>query len=243
MTSNRRDPIVTRGLGKRYRHGPAVEALDLRILQGEVYGFLGPNGAGKTTTLRMLLGLVRPSSGSASVLGLPPGHPSALARIGALVEEPAFYPYLSGRRNLLLVARSARISSARVEGVLDRAGLAPSADRRFATYSLGMKQRLGVAAAILKDPELLVLDEPSNGMDPRGMVEMRNLVRTLAGEGRTVLLCSHLLAEVEKVCDRIGLIDRGKLVAEGPLDELSGGRPLEEVYLSLTAKEGAADVG
>jgi ABC-2 type transport system ATP-binding protein len=237
MISSTHDPIVTRGLGKHYRHGAAVEGLDLCVRRGEVYGFLGPNGAGKTTTLRMLLGLVRPSAGSASVLDLPPGHPSALARIGALIEVPAFYPYLSGRRNLLLLARVARVAPARAEAALHRAGLVQGADRRFGTYSLGMKQRLGVAAALLKDPELLVLDEPSNGLDPRGMVEMRNLVQDLQRDGRTVLLCSHQLAEVEKVCDRIGLIDQGRLVAEGTLAELSGGRSLEDLYLRLTANQ------
>jgi ABC-2 type transport system ATP-binding protein len=240
MTLNAPEPIVTRALGKHYRHGPAVEGLDLCVRKGEVYGFLGPNGAGKTTTLRMLLGLVRPTTGSASVLGLPPGHPSALARIGALVEEPAFYPYLSGRRNLLLLARAGRVTAASVDGVLDRAGLGSAADRRFRTYSLGMKQRLGVAGALLKDPELLVLDEPGNGLDPRGMVEMRNLIRGLRDDGRTVLLCSHLLAEVEKVCDRVGVIDRGRLVAEGTVEELGGGRPLEDLYLTLTTNEEAA---
>jgi ABC-2 type transport system ATP-binding protein len=243
MTSNTEDPIVTRRLGKRYRHGTAVDGLDLRVRLGEVYGLLGPNGAGKTTTLRILVGLVRPSAGSASVLGLPPGHPSALARLGALVEAPAFYPYLSGWRNLLLLARSSAVPAGRVDVVLDRAGLTGSAHRRYGTYSLGMKQRLGVAAALLKDPELLILDEPGNGLDPRGMVEMRDLIRALRDENRTVLLCSHLLAEVEKVCDRIGVVDQGRLVAEGPLAEVGQGRTLEELYLELVENREAVGVG
>jgi ABC-type multidrug transport system ATPase subunit len=218
-----------------------VESLDLCVRQGEVYAFLGPNGAGKTTTLRMLLGLIRPSTGSASVLGLPPGHPLALSRIGALVEAPAFYPYLSGRLNLQLLARSADVPLVRVSAVLDQAGLIEGANRDFGTYSLGMKQRLGVAAALLKDPELLVLDEPSNGLDPRGIVEMRDLIHELHQDGRTVLLCSHQLAEVEKICDRVGIINQGRLVAEGTLGELGKGRSLEELYLSLTTDKEVHD--
>ena len=215
--------IETRDLTKRYG-APivAVDRLAMQVRHGEVYGFLGPNGAGKTTTLRMLLGLVRPSAGSALVLGAEPGSPHALARTGALIEGPAFYPFLSGRDNLRVLARHAGMPESRVEPVLDEVGLAARAGDRFRTYSLGMKQRLGIAAALLKEPELLVLDEPTNGMDPAGMAEMRSFVRGLAGGGRTVLLSSHLMAEVEQTCDRVGVISKGRLVGEGTVDELRG---------------------
>ena len=214
--------IETRGLTKRYGPAAAVDDLTLRVRRGEVYGFLGPNGAGKTTTLRMLLGLVRPTSGQAVVLGAPPGAPDGLARIGALVEAPAFYPYLSGRDNLRVLARYAGASEDRVAAVLEQAGLSERAGDRFATYSTGMKQRLGVAAALLKDPELLILDEPTNGLDPAGMAEMRSFIRSLAQGGRTVVLSSHLMGEVEQVCDRVGVIRDGALVAEGTVEQLRG---------------------
>ena len=213
--------IETRGLTKRYGDAiVAVDGLDLRVERGEVYGFLGPNGAGKTTTLRMLLGLVRPTAGSVSVLGAAPGV--ALARTGAMVETPGFYPYLSGRDNLRVLARYAGVHVDRVFAVLDQVRLHERADARFRTYSLGMKQRLGVAAALLKDPELLILDEPSNGLDPAGMAEMRELIRRLAGAGRTVVLSSHLMGEVEHVSDRVGVIRAGTLIAEGTVAELRG---------------------
>jgi ABC-2 type transport system ATP-binding protein len=215
--------IETRGLTKRYGEAlVAVDGLDLRVRRGEVYGFLGPNGAGKTTTLRMLLGLVRPTAGSVRVLGAPPGVPEGLARIGAMVEAAAFYPYLSGRDNLRVLARYAGVHTDRVFAVLDQVRLRERADDRFRAYSLGMKQRLGVAAALLKDPELLILDEPSNGLDPAGMAEMRELIRTLAAAGRTVLLSSHLMGEVEHVSDRVGVIRNGSLIAEGTVGELRG---------------------
>ncbi|HTE60937.1 MAG TPA: ATP-binding cassette domain-containing protein, partial [Solirubrobacteraceae bacterium] len=192
MTSNL--VIETRGLTKRYGDAiVAVDDLELRVRRGEVYGFLGPNGAGKTTTLRMLLGLVRPTSGTAAVLGAPPGSPEGLARIGALVEAPAFYPYLSGRDNLRVLAGYAGVPEDRVEAVLDEVRLSDRAADRSSTYSLGMKQRLGVAAALLKDPELLILDEPTNGLDPGGMAEMRAFIRSLGEGGRTVVLSSHLM--------------------------------------------------
>ena len=215
--------IETRALTKRY--GDAIIAVDdlaLRVRRGEVYGFLGPNGAGKTTTLRMLLGLVRPTSGEAAVLGAAPGSPDGLARIGALVEAPAFYPYLSGRDNLRVLAGHAGVSEDRVEAVLGEVRLSDRADDRSATYSLGMKQRLGVAAALLKDPELLILDEPTNGLDPAGMAEMREFMRSLGEGGRTLVLSSHLMGEVEQVCDRVGVIRDGSLVAEGTVEQLRG---------------------
>jgi ABC-type multidrug transport system ATPase subunit len=215
--------IETRALTKRYGDSiVAVDDLELGVRRGEVYGFLGPNGAGKTTTLRMLLGLVRPTSGQVAVLGAPPGAPQGLARIGAMVEAPAFYPYLSGRDNLLVLARYGGVGEDRVEPVLDEVGLLDRAADRFATYSQGMKQRLGVAAALLKDPELLILDEPTNGLDPAGMAEMRDLIRSLGRGGRTVMLSSHLMGEVEQVTDRVGVIRAGSLVAEGTVEELRG---------------------
>jgi ABC-type multidrug transport system ATPase subunit len=215
--------IETRALTKRYGDAIlAVDELELRVRRGEVYGFLGPNGAGKTTTLRMLLGLVRPTSGEAAVLGVPPGSSQGLARIGAMVEAPAFFPYLSGRDNLRVLARHAGASEGRVEAVLGEVGLSARAADRSATYSLGMKQRLGVAAALLKDPELLILDEPTNGLDPAGQAEMRESIRSLGMGGRTVVLSSHLMGEIEQVTDRVGVIRDGSLVAEGTVEELRG---------------------
>jgi ABC-2 type transport system ATP-binding protein len=215
--------VETRGLTKRYGSAVlAVDRLDLEVRHGEVYGFLGPNGAGKTTTIRMLVGLVRPTSGSAMVAGAAPGAPEGLARIGSLVESPAFYPYLSGRDNLRAVARFCRLSDRRVESALDEVDLLARGKERLGTYSLGMKQRLGVAAALLKDPELLILDEPSNGLDPEGMVDMREMIRQLGQGERTVLLSSHLLNEVEHICHRIGVIKGGRLIAQGTLEELRG---------------------
>jgi ABC-2 type transport system ATP-binding protein len=215
--------VQTRDLTKRYGDRIlAVDRLTLRVRRGEVYGFLGPNGSGKTTTLRMLLGLIRPSSGTALVVGAAPGTPAGLARIGALVETPAFYPFLSGRDNLGLLARHAGAPEARIDVVLDEVELSARARDRFGTYSLGMKQRLGVAAALLKDPELLILDEPTNGMDAAGMAEMRTFIRRLGDGGRSVLLSSHLMGEVEQVCDRVGVVRNGRLVGEGTLDELRG---------------------
>jgi len=215
--------VQTRGLTKRY--GDAIVAVDdltLQVRRGEVYGFLGPNGAGKTTTLRMLLGLVRPTSGDAAVLAMAPGTPQGLARVGAMVEASSFYPYLSGRDNLRVLARYAGVVEDRVEAVLEQVKLSDRADDRCETYSLGMKQRLGVAAALLKDPDLLILDEPTNGLDPAGMAEMRELTRSLGTGGRTVLLSSHLMGEVEQVCDRVGVIRDGSLIAEGTIEELRG---------------------
>jgi ABC-2 type transport system ATP-binding protein len=215
--------VETRDLGKRYGETVvAVDRLRLRVRRGEVYGFLGPNGAGKTTTVRMLLGLVRPSSGSALVLGAAPGSPQALAGIGALIETPAFYPFLSGRDNLRVLARHAGVLETQIAPVLEEVELTKRAGDRFQTYSLGMKQRLGIAAALLKDPELLILDEPTNGMDPAGMAEMRGFIRNLGRGRRTVLLSSHLMTEVEQICDRVGVISRGTLVSEGTVDELRG---------------------
>jgi ABC-2 type transport system ATP-binding protein len=218
MTEN---PVVTEGLTKRYGDLAAVDGVDLTVRAGEVYGFLGPNGAGKTTTLRMVLGLIRPTAGSVRVLGHAPG-PGRLDGVGALIEGPAFYPYLSGRDNLRVLARYTGVPGARIDAVLDTVDLRGRAKDPYRAYSLGMKQRLGVAAALLKDPQLLVLDEPTNGLDPAGMAEMRSLIRRVGASGRTVLLSSHLLGEVEQICDRVGVIARGRIVAESTVAELRG---------------------
>ncbi|MCZ7664676.1 MAG: ABC transporter ATP-binding protein [Thermoleophilia bacterium] len=241
--------VETLDLSKHYgEHILAVEKLNLRLHRGEVYGFLGPNGAGKTTTLRMLLGLIRPTHGTARVLSQPPGAPSGLARLGALVETPAFYPYLSGRDNLNVLARHAGIPRERILPALEQVDLADRAGDAFKTYSLGMKQRLEVAAALLKDPELLILDEPTNGLDPAGMAEMRVLIKSLGQGNRTVLLSSHLMNEVEQICDRVGVIHLGELVAEGTVDELRGqGRlrlrvsPLEQARELAAHMNGVTD--
>jgi len=213
--------IETTDLTKVYgKHVRAVDRLNLTVRRGEVYGFLGPNGAGKTTTLRMLLGLIRATSGTANVLGRAPGDPESLVRVGAIVEEPAFYPYLSGRDNLRVIARFAGLPEMGIAAALDAVDLLARGGDRFKTYSQGMRQRLGVAAALLKDPALLILDEPTNGLDPAGMADMRSLIRGLGSGDRTVLLSSHMLGEVQQVCDRVGVISRGALIAEGAVDEL-----------------------
>jgi ABC-2 type transport system ATP-binding protein len=205
------EPIVIQGLTKRYGELFAVRDLDLTVRAGEVYGFLGPNGAGKTTTLRMLLGLVRPTAGRVLLHGKPPG---ALREVGALIEGPAFYPYLSGRDNLRVLARHAGVAARRVDVVLDLVGLTARAGDRYRAYSLGMKQRLGVAAALLKDPRLLVLDEPTNGLDPAGMADMRTMIRR---------------REVQQMCDRVGVISHGRLVREGTVADLRGTADLRVV--------------
>jgi ABC-2 type transport system ATP-binding protein len=213
--------VETKGLTKRYGNGiVAVDGLDLHVRRGEVYGFLGPNGAGKTTTMRMLVGLTRPSAGSAVVAGAAPGR--ALAKIGSLVESPAFYPYLSARDNLRALAMYAAVPRSRIDAVLEEVDLTDRSRHKYSTYSLGMKQRLGVAAALLKDPDLLILDEPTNGLDPQGIVEMRELVRGIGTGNRTVLLSSHQLGEVEQICTRVGVIHQGKMVAEGTVEQLRG---------------------
>ncbi|GAB4586325.1 ABC transporter ATP-binding protein [Nocardia sp. IFM 10818] len=214
--------VVTESLTKSYDEKVAVDNVSLTVRAGEIYGFLGPNGAGKTTTLRMLVGLIEPTGGTARVLGRAPGDPAALARLGVLIESPGFYPYLSGRDNLRVMARYRGIPDSAVDSVLARVGLATRGDDKFRTYSQGMKQRLGVGCALLGDPELLILDEPTNGFDPGGMAEMRALITDLAGTGHTILLSSHLLAEVQEICDRVGVINDGKLIAESTVAEMRG---------------------
>jgi ABC-type multidrug transport system ATPase subunit len=218
--------VETKGLTKRYGERLAVDSVSMTVRRGEVYGFLGPNGAGKTTTLRMMLGLIRPTAGSASILGEPAGQPDVTSRVGALIEGPGFFPYLSGRDNLRVMANYRGLARSATEEALTRVHLADRGDDKFKSYSLGMKQRLGVAAALMGDPELIVLDEPTNGLDPAGMADMRALVVELARGGQTVLLSSHLLAEVQEICDRVGVINGGRLLSESTVADLRGGTTL-----------------
>ena len=250
--------VVTEGLTKRFRSGQlAVDGIDLVVPHGSVYGFLGPNGSGKTTTIRMLLGLLRPTAGGARLLGhaMPDGAADVLPRVGALVEGPAFHPYLSGWDNLMRLDAADRTgppasASDRIHTALDRVGLAAASGKRYRHYSLGMSQRLGIAAALLRPRELLVLDEPTNGLDPQGTREVRGLLVELARGGTTVVLSSHLLAEVEQVCTHVGVMHRGRLVAQDTLEALHArGAPRAVVTTSepaaaaqvLTA-QGLADV-
>ena len=211
------------GLTKRYGARPVVDGLDLEVRRGEVFGFLGPNGAGKTTAIAMILGLVKPHAGSVEILGhdLARDPQAALRRVGAIVETPTFYPYLSGLDNLraLALARGG-VPQQRFAEVLALVGLEGRHRDRYGTYSLGMKQRLGIAGALLHDPELLILDEPSNGLDPAGMVEIRGLILRLARAGQTIVICSHLLTEVQQVCDRVLILAKGRAVAQGEVAEL-----------------------
>ncbi|TML79392.1 MAG: ATP-binding cassette domain-containing protein [Actinobacteria bacterium] len=204
----------------------AVDGLDLAVPYGGVFGFLGPNGAGKTTTIRCALGLVKPTAGRTRVLDAEANRlHTVIDRIGSIVETPTFFPTFSGRRNLRLLGRVDGIGAAAVEQVLERVGLAERGDDIFKNYSLGMKQRLGIAAALLREPELLILDEPANGLDPAGIKEVRQLLRSLADEGRTVFLSSHLLGEVQQICDRVAILARGKCIAQGEVaDVLSRGQ-------------------
>jgi ABC-2 type transport system ATP-binding protein len=220
--------IETRGLGKRFGARAALDSVDLEVPRGVAFGFLGANGAGKTTLIRLLLGLANPTSGTMRLLGhdLPGGSAAALARVGAIIEEPRFHPHLTGRENLHVHAAARdRAAHGRVDAALARVGLANRADEKVKTYSLGMRQRLGVARCLLSDPELLILDEPMNGLDPAGILEFRNLIRELVDEGRTVLLSSHLLDEVEKTCDVVAIVDEGRIVAQGSIHEIVRGGP------------------
>ena len=220
--------VATHGLTKRFRGGQlAVDGLDMVVPRGSVYGFLGPNGSGKTTTIRMLLGLVYPTSGSHELLAtaMPSGAARVLPRVGSLVEGPAFYPQLSGRANLARIdavdATADRgTSAARVSAALERVGLLAAAKKRYRAYSLGMKQRLAIAASLLQPRELIILDEPTNGLDPQGTREVRALIREIATDGVTVLVSSHLLAEVEQICSHVGVMRTGRLVFQGTLEEM-----------------------
>ncbi|MGC3995682.1 MAG: ABC transporter ATP-binding protein [Propionicimonas sp.] len=221
--------ISSAGLSKRFGRQQVVDGLDLEVPLGACYGFIGPNGSGKTTTIRMLLGLIGPDAGSCALLGeeMPGASAAVLPRVGALVEGPAFHPYLSGRANLERLDAADATSDpatarARIGTALDRVGLSAAAGKRYRAYSLGMRQRLGIAAALLQPRELLVLDEPTNGLDPQGTREVRHLVAELAADGTSVFVSSHLLAEVEQLCDHVGVMQAGRLVAQGPLADLEG---------------------
>ena len=227
--------LATRGLHKRYGSRTALAGLDLSVPTGVVYGFLGPNGAGKTTTMRLLTGLIRPDAGAIEILGLPFGRRDRrhLFEVGALIESPSFYPYLSARQNLTaLAATGAKTSKARIEELLELVGLHDRARDRVQTYSLGMKQRLGIAAALLSDPRLLLLDEPANGLDPAGIVAMRELLKQLASSGKTVFVSSHILGEVEQLADVLGIIAAGRLVREGPIGSLLAGEGMVRVRVA-----------
>lgn len=239
--------IETRGLTKVFGSQRAVDAVDIRVPTGSVYGFLGPNGSGKTTTIRMLLGLVMPTEGDHDVLGhhMPEGLTTALHRVGSLIEGPAFHSHLSGLANLRRLdaadARSdAGTSDHRIHQALDRVGLKPAANKRFRAYSLGMKQRLAIAAALLAPRDLLVLDEPTNGLDPQGTREVRHLVGELAADGITVLISSHLLAEIQQICSHIGVMRAGRLVAQGSIQELRATQVAQLVVHTPDPGEAAA---
>ncbi len=230
--------IRTDNLTKRYGRVLAVDGLSLNVARGRIFGLLGPNGSGKTTLMSMLLGLVRPTAGSFTLFGQPSergGLDRQLHRIGALIETPSFYPYMSGRNNLAYFQGiSGRGGAAELDALLEQVGLGGRGGDKFQTYSLGMKQRLGIAYTLLGNPELLVLDEPTNGMDPAGMAEIRELIRSLASENRTVILSSHLLNEVEQVCDSVGILSRGSLIAQGDVAELLLERGQPQVRLRTT---------
>jgi len=235
--------LVTEELTKSYGNRLAVSGLDLDVRAGEVFGFLGPNGAGKTTTIRMCLGLVRPTSGRALVLGRDVSRHGAevLPRVGALIESPALYGYMSGLANLRCFADTlCGVPRGRIDEVLALVDLTDRRRDRVSTYSMGMKQRLGLAVALLHDPELLVLDEPANGLDPAGIVEMRSLLRRLASQGKTIFLSSHVLAEVQQTCDRVAILNAGQLVRVAPVQDLLGGSGEFEVRVASTTEALAA---
>ena len=240
--------VTSAGLTKRFGSQTVVDAIDLDVPTGAVYGFLGPNGSGKTTTIRMLLGLVRPTGGQIDLLGasMPGGAEAVLPRVGSLVEGPAFHPYLSGRENLARLDSAdryadPRTAAQRIDGALDRVGLLAAAGKRYRAYSLGMRQRLAIAAALLAPRDLLVLDEPTNGLDPQGTREVRHLVASLAGDGATVLVSSHLLSEVEQMCSHVGVMREGRLVAQGTVGEVRAAGASAVVEVTTAQPELAAD--
>jgi len=236
------------GLTKRFHRQVAVDAVDLAVPRGSVYGFLGPNGSGKTTTIRLLLGLIRPTAGHHELLGeaMPAAALTVLPRVSALIEGPAFHPYLSGRDNLLRLDAAdrsvdPRTAKSRIDGALDRVGLMTAAGKRYRAYSLGMRQRLGIAATLLREHELLILDEPTNGLDPQGTREVRALITRLATEGATVLMSTHLLSEVEQICSHVGVMHRGRLVAQEPLALLRA-RAIPRARVETSQPDDAAEV-
>ena len=227
--------IQTHGLTKRYKNVVAVDDLSLEIRQGRVYGLLGPNGSGKTTTMGLLLGLLTPTSGTFRLFGSAHSHEESLRRVGAIIESPSFYPYLSGFQNLRYFQMiSGGRSEEQLEILIDRVGLAGRGDDLFRTYSSGMKQRLGIAYALLGDPDIVFLDEPTNGLDPEGMIEVRELIKGLGDGNRTVLLSSHLLHEVEQVCDSVTIISKGKLIVQGEVSQLVATVGSEQVRTKTT---------
>jgi ABC-2 type transport system ATP-binding protein len=244
MTGARGYAVATRGLMKRYDRQVALAGLDLSVPAGVVYGFLGPNGAGKTTTMRLLTGLIRPDAGTIELLGRPfdRSDRKRLFEVGALIEAPTFYPHLSARDNLLvLAATGSPVPRSRVEELLEQSGLGERARDRVSTYSMGMRQRLGIAAAMLNDPKLLLLDEPANGLDPAGIVALRDTLRALAASGKTVFVSSHILPEVQQLADIVGIVVGGQLVREGPLSELlAGAQALVHVKVAPQEAERAA---
>jgi ABC-2 type transport system ATP-binding protein len=236
--------VETSGLTKRFGDRVAVKGVDLQVPRGSAFGYLGPNGAGKTTLIRMLLGLTKATSGEMRVLGhpVPAERATALARVGAIVEEPRFHGHLTGRENLSVIAAAREPEAqARIDGALARVGLTQRADERVKRYSLGMRQRLGVARSLLADPELLILDEPTNGLDPAGIQEFRHMIRGFVDEGRTVLLSSHLLDEVEKICDQVAIVDRGQVVVQGSIAELAAGGK-QTILVATSDNEHAARI-
>jgi ABC-2 type transport system ATP-binding protein len=222
--------VETHGLTKRFGASVAVNGVDLRVPRGCAFGYLGPNGAGKTTLIRVLLGLTRADAGTMSLLGfdVPRHRDVALAHVGAIVDEPRFHAHLTGRQNLRILAAAREPEArARIEPALERVGMSGRADDKVAKYSMGMRQRLCVAACLLGDPQLLILDEPMNGLDPGGMHDMREMIRSFVAEGRTVVLSSHLLDEVERTCDAVAIVDRGHIIRQGPIAELLSGADIE----------------
>jgi ABC-2 type transport system ATP-binding protein len=224
MQRNNEPIIQANGLTKRYGSAEVVKDVSFEVRRGDVFGFLGPNGSGKSTTIGMLLGLVQPTSGSISLFGgTPEDRADGLARVGAIIESPAFYPYMSGRDNLKALGYlRPGVTNARIDEVLDIVGLREAASKKYGNYSLGMKQRLGIGWTLLHDPELLVLDEPTNGLDPAGMQEVRHLILRLAEQGKTIFISSHLLNEIEQVCDNLAIIQRGRIIATGSVTDLVG---------------------
>ena len=222
--------VETHQLVKRFGGNVAVDGVDLRVPRGSAFGYLGPNGAGKTTLIRMLLGLTRADAGTMALLGLavPAERSTALARVGAIVDEPRFHGHLTGRQNLqILAAAREPEAKGRIDASLERTGILHRADDKVSKYSMGMRQRLGVAACLIGDPQLLILDEPMNGLDPAGMREMRDMILSLVSEGRTVVLSSHLLDEVERTCDAVAIVDHGRVIRQGPIAELLAGASVD----------------
>ncbi len=238
-TTSLRKTYLSRG-----RRRVAVEGLSMTVPHGGVHGFLGPNGSGKTTTIRMLLGLIRPDSGTAEVFGepVPSRLPAVIDRVGAIVESPKFFPAFTGRQNLRLLADAIGAPRHRIDEVLDATHLGDRGRDRYAGYSLGMKQRLAIAATLLKDPDLLIFDEPTNGLDPAGIREVRDTMRSLATQGKTVLVSSHILAEVEQVADTVSIIGHGRLLAEGPVREILGASGAPSVRVGVASPERAAQI-